>query len=218
VRLILDGSFYSCKNSRKSVKIPLSVFFVTLPWCCQVTDTAGNSRTDEVTVYVKPPSNSPPTAVAGEDQSHSLPLSYITLDGSGSRDDLNLTTVHWDMVSGPRPVVIAEPGGLVTNVTGLTVGTFVFQLDVWDAHGNNASDTVRVTIKQDSNQAPVARIVILSSEVVLPVNSLVLDGSTSSDDLAVERWVQSPLLFGFRESTTVVSYRYLPVFALCQYR
>jgi hypothetical protein len=167
----------------------LIVIFFLFSWW-QVTDSAGNSKTDEATVYVKPPSDYPPTAAAGPDQTLALPLSHVTLDGSGSRDDINITAVRWEMIEGPRPVLIAQPTALITNVTGgLTVGTFVFRLTVEDAHGNNASDTVSVTIKQDSNQAPVARIVGPGggADVTLPVNSLLLDGSTSSDDLAVEK-------------------------------
>jgi hypothetical protein len=126
--------------------------------------------------------------VAGAEQTHSLPLPFLTLDGSGSHDDLNITAVRWSMLDGPRPVTIVTPTALVTNVTGLTVGTFVFGLVVEDANGNNASDTVKVTVKQDSNQAPVARIASLEGEeMVLPINALVLDGSVSSDDLAVEK-------------------------------
>ena len=143
-----------------------------------MTDSGGNSKTDEVTVYVKPPSNYPPTAVAGEDQAHSLPLPFITLDGSGSRDDLNITAARWELLEGPRHVVIADPTAL---------GTYVFRLVVEDGHGNNASDSVRVTVKQDSNQAPVAKIVGLTGDIMLPINALTLDGSVSSDDLAVER-------------------------------
>ena len=41
---------------------------IYLSICIKVTDSAGNSRTDEVSVYVKPPSNLPPKANAGEDQ------------------------------------------------------------------------------------------------------------------------------------------------------
>ena len=142
-----------------------------------MTDSGGNSKTDEVTVYVKPPSNYPPTAVAGEDQAHSLPLPFITLDGSGSRDDLSITAARWELLEGPRHVVIADPTALMTNVTSLAVGTYVFRLVVEDGHGNNASDSVRVTVKQDSNQAPVAKIVGLTGDIMLPINALTLDGS-----------------------------------------
>jgi hypothetical protein len=99
---------------------------------------------------VKPPSNYPPTAVAGEDQTHALPLPFITLDGSGSHDDLNITAVRWSMLEGPKPVSIVTPTALITNVTGLTVGSFVFGLVVEDASGNNASDSVQGIVSRDN--------------------------------------------------------------------
>ena len=41
-------------------------------------------------------------------------------------------------------------------MTGLGVGTYVFHLLVEDNSGNTGSDQISVTIKQDTNQAPVS--------------------------------------------------------------
>jgi len=153
----------------------------------KVTDRANQTRSDDITVYVKPPSNLPPTANAGKDQDLSLPLAYITLDGRASNDDLNITQFRWTQKEGPVGANITKASAAETNVTGLAVGTYTFKLTVWDSSKNNNSDEVKVRVRQDTNQAPVARIK-KPGNLSLPLVSLVLDASTSSDDLAVDHW------------------------------
>merc|ERR1719481_83699 len=89
----------------------------------------------------------------------SLPLPFLTLDGTGSKDDGNITAFNWSLVSAPEgvnPPVIVSPDAAVTNVTGLGVGSYNFQLSVVDNSGSKSSDNVIVNVKQDTNQAPVA--------------------------------------------------------------
>ena len=156
----------------------------------KVTDEAGQSDEDDVKVYVKPPTNLPPVVNAGPDQTLSLPLPFLTLDGSKSHDDGNITQITWSLMTAPSGAtapVIERPGEAVTNVTSLRVGTYSFKLTVEDNSGNTASDLVEVTVTQDTNTPPVANP---GPEVKLslPHNQAVLDGSRSTDDLAVTRW------------------------------
>ena len=153
----------------------------------RVTDTAGQSAEDRVSVYVKPPSNLPPAANAGPDQTLSLPVAYVTLDGSSSKDDVSVASLNWTLVSGPGKAIIQHPTKLVTNVTDLTVGAYTFKLTVTDGNKNSNADTVLVTVKQDTNVAPVARAGG-DRKVSLPVGVVRVDGRGSSDDLKVERW------------------------------
>ena len=109
----------------------------------KVTDEIGQSDEDKVVVYVKLPTNSPPRAEAGPDQEHSLPISFVTLDGSGSQDDGNITSFSWSLKSGPegaKPPVFSDPTAVKTNVSGLTVGSYVIVLEVRDNSGNTATD------------------------------------------------------------------------------
>jgi len=159
----------------------------TYNFVLKVTDSSGQSKTDEVSVYVKPPSNLAPTANAGEDMDLSLPLPYFTLDGRKSTDDLNITQYAWKQIDSQRALNISKPNQATTNVTNIVPGKFTFQLTVSDANGNKDSATVVVTIKQDSNQAPVAKIKP-PENLEMPVGVLVLDASQSSDDLAIESW------------------------------
>ena len=156
----------------------------------KVTDEAGQSDEDDVKVYVKPPTNLPPVVSAGSDQALSLPLPFLTLDGSQSHDDGNITKFSWSLVSAPSGAgapVIHSPGAAVTNVTSLGVGSYTFKLTVEDNSGNSASDAVEVTVTQDTNTAPVADPGP-GLKLILPHNQAGLDGSRSSDDLAVTRW------------------------------
>ena len=59
----------------------------------------------QVNVYVKPPISLPPTSDAGRNQEISLPLTWVTLDGSASKDDVNITFYNWTQVSGPNQVI-----------------------------------------------------------------------------------------------------------------
>ena len=45
----------------------------------------------------------------------------------------------------------------LANATGLTKGDYKFNLTVFDGAGNNNTASVGVTVKQDTNAAPVAR-------------------------------------------------------------
>ncbi|KFM79585.1 hypothetical protein X975_03608, partial [Stegodyphus mimosarum] len=63
----------------------------------KVTDTADQTSTTEVHLFVKPESNTPPIANAGPDQKVTLPLqSPVILNGSGSKDDIKITKWKWE--------------------------------------------------------------------------------------------------------------------------
>ena len=79
---------------------------------------------------------------------------------------------------------------MITNVTGLTIGSYTFQLEVKDNNANTATDQTQVIINQDTNQAPVSNPGP-NIKITLPTAEVVLDGSGSSDDLAIESWLWS---------------------------
>ena len=83
--------------------------------------------------------------------------------------------------------VFSDPTAVKTNVSGLTVGTYVMLLEVRDNSGNTATDQMEIKVSQDTNQPPLSDPGP-NLKLVLPTNTAVLDGSGSSDDLAVERW------------------------------
>ncbi|XP_054266272.1 dyslexia-associated protein KIAA0319-like [Macrosteles quadrilineatus] len=154
----------------------------------KVTDEADQSDTSTVHVFVKPPTNKPPSANAGTNITVSLPQTTVLLDGSKSSDDIKIVSWSWEMVSGPGNVEFSAHNESVTNVTGLTKGQYVFKLTVTDGNGNIATNTVGVTVTQNSNSPPKANAGG-DHTVELPVDVLVLNGSQSRDDLAIAKWL-----------------------------
>lgn len=153
----------------------------------KVTDGADQTDTSSVHVFVKPPTNKPPSANAGPNMTVSLPQTSVVLNGSNSSDDIQIVSWQWEKLSGPTNVVFSNPNSSVTNVTGLTKGEYKFQLTVTDGNSNSATDVVTVTVTQNSNAPPKANAGG-DQVVALPVDVLVLNGSKSNDDLGIAKW------------------------------
>lgn len=146
-----------------------------------VTDSSGQQDTAQVTVIVQPENNKPPVADAGPEKELTLPVDRTTLDGSKSHDDQKIATYHWKQTKGPDGVKIENADGAVATVTGLEVGTYEFTLTVTDERKLQSSDTVKVIVREELDQSPVAHVAS-SPPIVLPVRTAILDGSRSTDD------------------------------------
>ena len=155
----------------------------------KVTDAKEQTSEDTVTVYVQQPTNQPPKANAGDDQEISLPKNFIILDGSKSTDDQGITKYTWTQASGPNDALILQKNQTLpqANATGLTKGDYVFSLTVEDEAKNTNTAELTIHVKQDENQAPVAKAGA-PKVVVLPKRVVVLDGSGSYDDLKIAKW------------------------------
>lgn len=150
-----------------------------------VTDDDGATGSDKVTISVNAAVvvNQPPTANAGTAQAITLPVNQVTLNGSGSKDsDGSIKKYAWSKVSGPSSGSIASPSAATTKVSGLTAGSYVYQLTVTDNDGATASNTVTVTVNAAVvvNQPPVANAGA-PQVITLPANSVTLNGSGSKD-------------------------------------
>ncbi|XP_063116029.1 dyslexia-associated protein KIAA0319 homolog isoform X3 [Cavia porcellus] len=149
-----------------------------------VTDSSGQQSSAEATVIVQPEDNRPPVAVAGPDKELIFPLDSATLDGSRSSDDHGIVFYRWEHVRGPGVVEMANGDTAVATVTGLQVGTHHFRLTVKDQQGLSSMSTLTVAVKKENNSPPRAQAGG-RHVLVLPNNSITLDGSRSTDDQGV---------------------------------
>jgi poly(3-hydroxybutyrate) depolymerase/uncharacterized protein (DUF2141 family) len=148
-----------------------------------VTDNRGAIGRDTVNVTVNgsmPTPNTPPVALAGADQSITLPNNNVFLFGSASYDpDGFISSYAWSQVSGPSTAAITVISTSNVNVSNLQQGVYRFRLVVTDNLGATASDTLSVTVSAP-NVPPVASAGADQS-IQLPVNSVTLNGAASVD-------------------------------------
>ncbi|XP_017692450.1 PREDICTED: dyslexia-associated protein KIAA0319 homolog isoform X2 [Lepidothrix coronata] len=149
-----------------------------------VTDSARQRSTAEVTLIVQPENNSPPVAVAGPDKELTFPVESATLDGSKSQDDQGIVFYHWENISGPSSVQMENDDKAIATVTGLQVGTYRFRLTVKDQQGLSSASVLSITVKEENNSPPRAHAGG-KHVLVLPNNSVTLDGSRSADDQGI---------------------------------
>ncbi|KAM6087875.1 dyslexia-associated protein KIAA0319 homolog [Chlamydotis macqueenii] len=149
-----------------------------------VTDSARQRSTAEVTLIVQPENNSPPVAVAGPDKELIFPVESTTLDGSKSQDDQGIVFYHWENISGPSSVQMENGDRAIATVTGLQVGTYRFRLTVKDQQGLSSASVLSITVKEENNNPPQAHAGG-KHVLVLPNNSVTLDGSRSADDQGI---------------------------------
>ena len=156
----------------------------------QVTDNSGATAADTVQVTVNAAPNQPPVANAGADQTITLPINSVVLNGSANDPDGTITSYAWSKVSGPNAGTIATANAVTTNVTGLTQGVYRFRLQVTDNSGATAADTVQVTVNAAPNQPPVANAGA-DQTITLPINSVVLNGSANDPDGTITSYAWS---------------------------
>lgn len=157
----------------------------------KVTDNNGLASTATVTVTVKP-ALMPPVAHAGTDLVIELPTDIITLDASKSTAPSgNIQKYEWTKISGPEAGLITNPVNVSTQVTGLTVGTYEWQLIVTDDNGLTGQAIVKTVVKP----APLPPVAVagLDIKLIAPNNITTLDGSAShapSGSIKTYNWQQ----------------------------
>jgi hypothetical protein len=112
----------------------------------QVTNDAGLSATDEVTITVIGESQSAPIGSAGADQTVHLPESFFVLSGSGTTQKGTITDYGWTQVSGPNISTINNATSATTSVSGFVAGTYLYQLQVTNSFGLTAKDTIVINV------------------------------------------------------------------------
>jgi predicted esterase len=146
-----------------------------------VTDNSGASASNVINITVVKIPNKAPSAYAGVDQSITLPLNSVTLNGSGTDPDGTISSYKWTYVSGPSQYTIVNANSASTAINNLVVGTYQFRLTVTDNEGATASSVVNITVIKAPNQAP-AVYAGGDQTITLPVNSVKLTASASDPD------------------------------------
>ncbi|NWS58535.1 K0319 protein, partial [Chunga burmeisteri] len=85
---------------------------------------------------------------------------------------------------GPSSVQMENGDKAIATVTGLQVGTYRFRLTVKDQQGLSSASVLSVTVKEENNSPPQAHAGG-KHVLVLPNNSVTLDGSKSADDQGI---------------------------------
>ena len=145
-----------------------------------VADNNGITASDSVTVTVNAATNQLPVADAGVNQTLPFGTSSVTLDGSKSSDpDGTITAYKWTLISGAA-VTISDSAISKPVITGLEGGQYIFELTVTDDKGASSKTQVKIIVNLISNQPPVADAGA-NQVIALPVNSIKLDATQSSD-------------------------------------
>ncbi|HZK65776.1 MAG TPA: PKD domain-containing protein, partial [Puia sp.] len=144
-----------------------------------VTDNKGAQAKAQVKISVLSSGVQPPIANAGVNQTITLPINSVVIDGSGSvASSGNIAGYTWTESSGPSAVALTNTA---QNTLGnLQAGVYVFYLTVTDNLAAKGTDSVIITVNGEANMTPVADAGAGVS-IVLPVNTATLDGSKSSD-------------------------------------
>ena len=126
--------------------------------------------------------NKPPVAIAGPDQVIVLPTDSILLDGSASSDpDGVISSWVWKKISGPPSFNINAASTSKTIVKSLVMGTYQFELMVTDNEGRFDIDIIQIIVDvRPGNNPPVANAGT-DQTVTFPTNSIIIDGTGSTD-------------------------------------
>ncbi|MFY2558526.1 PKD domain-containing protein [Corallococcus terminator] len=109
---------------------------------------------NEIVIYGSPvgtPSNVPPTASAGLDQTVVLPTSSAQLTGTASDSDGTVVSRQWTQLSGPNTATLTGATTLTATASGLVVGLYEFNLLVTDDQGATANSRTKVRVEPAPN-------------------------------------------------------------------
>lgn len=180
-------STYTLTGGNTSTPTVSGMVAGTYVFTLTVTDNGSLTASDAVQVTVN--GNIPPVAMAGNDAAITLPVSSITLTGSGT-DDVAVVSYGWTKISGPSTYAIVSPSSATTDVTGMSAGTYVFRLLVTDNGGATATDDVQITVNPAPNIPPVANAGADKS-ITLPINTVSVVGSGTDADGTVVNYAWS---------------------------
>jgi len=125
-------------------------------------DTTGNESgfSDEVSSDTGGPTNTPPVADAGPDQTVTLPDNSVFLDATVTDDGLpdlpGAVSTSWSQVSGPGTVDFDDASAVDTTASFSEAGTYVFRLTADDGE-LNATDEVTILVNEPEGEVVTGR-------------------------------------------------------------
>ncbi len=155
-----------------------------------VTDEAGLSSTDTVTITATDIENQAPVAILSATPITGAAPLLVTFKGSDSTDDTAVTSYAWDFKDGSS-ATSANP-----QHTFDTPGTYNVDLTVRDENGLSNKKSISITVTAPVNQPPKA---VGTSNVTSGPAPLVVqfNGSQSSDDKGITAYA-----WNFKDGTT----------------
>lgn len=108
-----------------------------------VTNNTGVSKSDTIKVFSSG-TTTPPNVSAGNDQS--ISTNSTTLSGTASGNGTVITALNWTQLTGPNIANLVTPNSISTVISGLTFGTYVFQLQGSDSDFQTSYDQVQVIV------------------------------------------------------------------------
>jgi hypothetical protein len=164
-----------------------------------------------VTVYPQPAI----VTNAGADQTITLPVNSVTLDGSKSTTTGTFSFIFWSLVSSTNTTnvpVITNPNSLTTTVTGLGAGTYTFSLNL-ETQPADEGESSEVTITVNPSVTTAVANAGPNQTVTLPVTSVTLNGSGSTGPITSYSWqllglgntIQEPVIKNPNSAITTVT-------------
>lgn len=90
----------------------------------------------------------PPVANAGRDYEIRLPTDSVTLDGSRSTDDNEITSYRWNVLSGnTRGIDVSGDNSPMLRLDNLNEGEYRVRLTVSDKMRQTDTDEARIVVK-----------------------------------------------------------------------
>jgi hypothetical protein len=121
-----------------------------------LTDSLGRTATDTMSVQVYDTIVSPYfVANAGPNQVIFAPQSSVQVTGSGIDSAATITSYAWTETAGAT-AVITSPSSPTTTITGLTPGSYTFQLTLTDNHNRTAASSVTIRVTPQNSTYFVA--------------------------------------------------------------
>jgi hypothetical protein len=142
----ISGPSVNILNSSGLVSTITNVLTGNYVFRFSATDNAGATVFDDLNMTIIPPViNKVPLVSAGNDIYEISTISSINLIGTASDLDGTIASTNWTKISGP-PITISNSGSLVSTLTNVLTGNYVFRFSATDNAGATVFDDLHVSI------------------------------------------------------------------------